>query len=125
MLTLSYGYKQPETGDKGSIWFPALEFDINRLNLHSHNGLDSVKLSSSSVVATVQIVSAAGWVSQGGGTYKQTVTCPAGITVDDYEIATWDNVAGNKLYLTIAKVTANTFDVSINDNTVNLRVKYV
>lgn len=125
MLTLSYGYKQPETGDKGSIWFPALEFDINRLNLHSHNGLDSVKLSSSSVVATVQVVTAAGWVAQGGGTYKQTVTCPAGITVDDYEIATWDNVGGNKLYLTISKVTANTFDVSINDNTIDLRVKYV
>lgn len=125
MIVLSYGYKQPETGDKGSVWFPALEFDINRLNLHSHNGLDSAKLSSTSVVATVQVVTSAGWVAQGGGTYKQTVTCPAGITVDDYEIAVWDNVAGNKLYLTTVKVSANTFDVYINDNTINMRVKYV
>jgi len=125
MLTLSYGFKKPQTGDKGSVWFPALEDNFQQLNDHSHNGLDSAKLSSSSVIASVQVVTAAGWAAEGGGTYKQNVTMTTGLVFDDYDIACYDNVTGEKLYLTIDKTAASAFDVYINDNTVNLRVKYV
>ena len=39
--TLSYGFVRPATGDKGSVFFPALEDNITQLNSHDHDGTDS------------------------------------------------------------------------------------
>ena len=41
MIVLSNGYKLPETGDFGDVWFPALEDNIQRINTHNHDGTDS------------------------------------------------------------------------------------
>lgn len=124
MLTLSYGYKKPQSNDKGPVVFPALEDNIQQLNDHTHDGTDSAKLPSSSVEAVTQAISAASWTLVSGGLYKQTVTLPGGIDYDKISITIHDDATGHLLYLTIEKVSSSQYDVYINDNSLDLVAVY-
>jgi len=132
MLTLTFGYKLPEDGDKGSVFFPALAFDIQRLNDHDHDGQNSTKLTAQSVGALIDDTSivAANWSAVAGqpGTYKQTVTMPPNTDFDDYGIylQVKDGVnVGIVINPSIVKVGAATYDIYSNDNTLNLIAKYL
>jgi hypothetical protein len=59
-ITLSYGYKKPQTGDKGSSWFPDLEHDIQQLNDHTHNGVTSAKIPTTNI-SPVKYVLSGSW----------------------------------------------------------------
>lgn len=137
MQTLSYGYKNPENGDRGSVWFPALNANITQLNDHTHNGVNSAKLSPTGITALVQTIASAasgGWAAVSGkdGLYSKTVTLPVAITglaaantIDDYQLMIKNDTSGDLLYLTINKASASTFNVFSNDNSLNLRVYYL
>ena len=128
--TLSYGFEKPATGDKGSVFWPALEDNIQQLNDHTHNGTDSARLTSVGMQANVQSVTTAGWSSVGGGLYRQTVTLPAALTAvggvyNDYNIQIRNAAATERvLLLPIEKVSTTSFYVWINDNTIALKVIY-
>lgn len=124
MQTLTYGFKKPQTGDKGDVFFSALEDDIQQLNDHTHNGVNSAKITSSSVTATTSTIVAAGWVHQGNGTYRQTVTMPGSLQYNDYFVQVKNTTTGHQYFPTIEKVTATTFYVYVNDNTLNLTLYY-
>lgn len=123
MQVLSYGYKLPQAPDKGSTFFPALEFNISRLNGHSHNGVDSPKLTSVAIQASTTAISAAGWTLFGGGLYRQLVNMPAGMLFDQHtiELRTSD---GERIYLKVEKVSSTTYYVYCNDNTLALVAVY-
>lgn len=124
MLTLSYGFKKPQTGDQGAVWFPALELNFQKLNDHTHDGSNSAKLTPlSSVVATGSAPSGS-WVLVAAGTYRQLVTTPAGILFDECVISTRDATTKHYYFLQIEKVSANTFYVYINDNSKSATVVY-
>lgn len=127
MQTLSYGYKLPETGDRGSIWFPALEDNIERLNDHSHNGTDSALLTTSSMTATTNTASSTAWDAVVGktGLYSQVVTMPTGFVYDSYMI-TFRNAAtsGELLYLQTEKVGTGTYRLYCNDNSISVKAFY-
>jgi hypothetical protein len=125
-LTLTYGYIKNESGDRGSDFFPDLEFNIQRINDHNHNGVNSAPIAITAIEGIDQTVLAAGWAAVAGqtGTYKQTVTVPTGIDLDSHYPRIKD-ANGNILYLTIDILTTETFDVFINDNTAVLQVAYV
>ena len=127
MEVLTYGLKKPETGDKGSTFFPALEDDITQLDAHNHNGVNSAKLSTSSLVNSTQAILAAGWIALGDGTgrYYQNVTMAGGLAYDGQLIA-FRKTDGNKDYLCldVEKVSANTYKVYCNDNTLNVTALY-
>lgn len=131
MQTLSYGYKKPETGDRGSIFWPALEFDIQRLNDHSHDGTNSQKLLASSVQGIDDTILATNWVAVAGqtGTYRQLVTMPPNVLFDDYgmtfRVSSAGPAIGRQLALTVEKFAAGTFYVYINDNSLDLQVLYL
>lgn len=128
MQTLTYGLQLPETGDKGSIFFPALEDNITQLDGHSHNGTDSAFIPSSSLLLTTQSILAANWVAYGSGigTYRQLVTMPGTLTFDLQVIHFRDASTGNYYQgLTLEKASANTYYVYINDSTVSLTAYYV
>lgn len=55
MTTLTYGFKRPATGDQGSVWFPAMEDNITRLDAHDHDGTDSAQLTNSAIAAGAAI----------------------------------------------------------------------
>lgn len=124
MLILTYGYKKPQAGDRGAVFWPALEEDIQQLNDHTHNGVDSAKISTASIIAVTQSISSIGWVDLGDGTFKQTVTMPSGLFYDDYGIVMKLDI-GDIIYPTVVKVTNVSYDVYINDSTANLVANYV
>lgn len=124
MLTLSYGFKKPQSGDSGSVWFPALEGNFQQLNDHTHDGSNSAKLTTASVSPTTQSIASGSWVATAGGTYRQSVTLPGGLQYDEVSIITRDSATGNLLYLTIEKIDATHYYVYINDNSLTLTAQY-
>lgn len=125
MLTLSYGYKKPQTNDKGPIVFPALEGNIQRLNDHTHDGANSAKLPSTSLSPSSATLLAGAWTLVGDGLYKQTVTLPSGITYDNAVFTVKLATSGDIVHPTIEKVSATQYDIYTNDNTEGFVVVYL
>lgn len=120
MIILSNGYKLPESPDTGDIFFGAIEFDIQRLNDHSHNGTDSALLSTVS-----QNILAANWVAApvGGGVYRQSVTVPTGYSYDTANI--WFKLStGEYVYPSVERITGTTYYVYTNNNALDYLALY-
>ncbi len=120
MQTLSYGYKKPANSDTGDIVFPALAADIQQLNDHTHNGVDSAPLASTS-----QAISSAAWVAApiGGGLYMQTVTLPG--TLQYANVNMWFKLSTFELvYPSIEQVSANSYKIYTNDNSLDYIAYY-
>lgn len=127
MLTLSFGFKKPQTGDKGggvNGFWAALEADIQQLNDHTHNGVDSSLLSATSINALTQSISSAGWVSSGSG-YRQLVTMPGTAVFDNFFPEFKDQATKQKLHLGVEKLSSNTYYVYCNDNTIDITAYYL
>lgn len=125
MQTLSYGIQKPQTGDKGSVFFPALEDNLDQQNDHDHDGVDSAKIPSSSVTAVTLSVSSAGWLASGTG-YRQLLTCPGTMVYTDKMIIFRNQAAGKQVFfLCTEEVSSNTFYVYCNDNTVSLTAYFI
>jgi len=122
------GYKIPQTGDR-DFW-SYLTFNWLRASAHSHDGVDSELLSPKNFSKGTAAIAAANWSSVSGqaGTYKQTLTVPAGYDVDKMQvkfyISTAGPQAGHEVLLSVRKVTSSTYDVFINDNTLDLVAIY-
>jgi hypothetical protein len=126
MQILSYFFKKPETGDKGSVFWPALEEDIQQLNDHTHDGVNSALLSPFAITAITQSLLAANWVATSGGTYRQLVVMPGVATLNSHFVVFKDQTAATKqLFLETEKVGANTYYVYINDNSVDITAYYL
>lgn len=123
MQTLTYGYKKPETNDKGSIVFPALEGDIQQLNDHNHDGTNSALIPSSSLVIATQSVLHGAWVDQGGGTWRQQVTLLPGYDFDKISL-TVRNAHGDYMYPTVERVSNTQIYIYVNDPTMDLNLIY-
>lgn len=90
MITLSNGYKLPQTGDFGDVWFPALEDNLQQLNDHNHDGVNSEKLVSSDLQVSLVTALVGSFVDQGNGYYRATVLCPGGQAVSNFRISMRD-----------------------------------
>jgi len=123
--TLTYGYKLPQDGDRGSTWFPDLAFDIQRLNDHSHDGQNSAPINSISIASTTQNILAASWVATSDGIYRQLITVPNGKLYDNSVIIFRNTATKSQMFLGVEKVSATTYYTYINDNTVNVTAYYV
>lgn len=123
MQTLSYGFEKPQSGDVGSLFFPAMERNIQRTNDHNHDGVNSALIPSHNITSgtvTAQIVD---WVSQPNGLYRQLITCPTGWTYDD-SVKEFRLTSGDLVYLTAVRVTSTTFYLYINDNTQSVLITF-
>ncbi len=119
MNTLSYGYKKPINPDTGDVVFPALETDIQQLNDHAHNGVDSAPLATK----TISVVSGNWGSDLGGGTYRQTLTLATGFSYDTCEM--WvKRSTGERCYPTLVRVSSTQVYLYTNDNTLNYTVYY-
>jgi hypothetical protein len=61
--TLTHGWQKPERGDKGDPIFDALEFNIDQLDTHKHDGNDSAKVPSSRIGRVLVSVPVSGWTA--------------------------------------------------------------
>lgn len=127
MQTLSYGYKKPESGDRGSPLFTALEDNIQRVNDHDHNGVNSPALPAQNIAATSQNILAAAWDGTGlpTGHYRQLVTIPAGFTFDGTNIGfRTSGSSGLYIFPTVLRVSNTTYYVYTTDNTLSFVAIY-
>lgn len=113
--TLSYGYIQPQSGDKGSVWFPALNDNIQQLNDHNHDGVTSALLPATSVSSASLTIPAAGWVADGTGRYRQDMTVPTGYNMDSFSI-TFKLSSGEIILPSITRLSASSFRIFTLDN---------
>lgn len=125
MQTLSYGYLKPQTGDTGAAWFPALEDNIQQLNDHNHNGINSAVLGTAAIASTTQSVLAASWVATSGGTYRQLVSMPTGLNYDQCFINFKLSATGHQVFPTVEKVSSSSFYVYTNDSSLAYTAVYV
>lgn len=125
MQTLSNGYLLPETGDRGNVFFPALESNIQRTNDHTHTGSDSEKLTPEAIEGIVDSASLipANWVLHASGLYRAPVTLPGNKLFDTTTINLRLN--NKPLYGDVEKITANTFYVYVNDPSISVTVLYL
>jgi len=124
-VTLSNGYVKPQSGDRGSVFFPILENNIQRLNDHTHDGVNSNKIPPSSFTVVSSAISSANWGSATNGIYSQTITVPAGIAeINEYGVYFYNAANGHRLLLTMERASATTYNVFINDNSLNLVAVY-
>ncbi|MBX3017981.1 MAG: hypothetical protein KF767_08835 [Bdellovibrionaceae bacterium] len=126
-ITLSKGVKKPETGDR-DFWND-LEDNAQLQNDHNHDGVNSEKISPGDLDKTVQDIAQVSWVAVSGepGTYKQTITVPAGHTLANVQMKFFVNGGGEdgfEVHPTIRKASSTTFDIFINDNSVALKAVY-
>lgn len=126
MNTLTYGQKIPETGDRGSVWFPALEDNFTRLDSHDHDGTDSKPLTAAAITAVTDTISASGWaaVTNKLGLFNQTVTMPSGYLYASKSV-TFRDTAGDSLFLqTEASSAGGAFVVYCNNSALDVVVLY-
>lgn len=116
MITLSKGWKLPETGDFGDVWFPALEDNINQSNTHKHDGLDSEKIDAIDLVTTGAklTVPNTDFVDQGDGYWRATVTVPGAGLVDNYVVTVKDPTTKEPIYLRMEKLNSTQFYLYTN-----------
>lgn len=113
MITLSKGFKKPQNPDTGDQWFPAMEANIQQLNDHTHDGSNSQFLA----VAT-QSALAANWVATTGGTFRQSITVPAGMSYDTCTVEVRRST-GERAYPTMERIDSTHFYLYTNDNSLN------
>lgn len=113
MQVLTNGYKLPETGDFGDVWFPAIEDNIQRLNDHTHDGTNSEKLESKNIQANFSTV-LSGAFSASGTKFRATVAVPSGADFDNMVILCKDPTSKDQMYLEIEKIDDSSFYVYLN-----------
>lgn len=114
MIILSKGYKKPQTGDFGDVWFPGLEDNIDLGNSHDHDGVDGEKIQAINLVASTTTVLAASFADQGDGYYRATVTVPGGGLVDNFVIAVKDPTTKEPISLKMEKLNSTQFYLFTN-----------
>lgn len=122
--TLSYGYIKPSTGDSGAALFTDLESNIQRLNDHTHDGVDSAPLPAQSIIGVSQTISSASWVASGAtGHYRQAVTVPSGFDFDEVQIS-FRTSAGAYIHPTVEKISDTQYYVYTTNNAINFIAIY-
>lgn len=128
MLTLSYGYFKPQTGDRGSVWFPRLEDNFQRLNDHNHDGSNSSLLTPAAISKALfkTVILSAAWSSLGGGNYRQTITVPSGVTeLNNYVVQFYVTATGVRVFPSFERQSATSYFVFTNDNSLGYTAIYV
>ena len=125
MLTLSNGFQQPEIGDRGGVFFPGLEANIQQVNDHNHNGVNSERITSEAIIALSDSTSLipVNWVLQASGIWRAPVTMPGALLFADTTIQLRTN--NRFLYADVENITINTFYVYVNDPTLTVTVLYI
>lgn len=124
MIILAYNIPQPTTGDRGSVFFPALEQVIQRLSSHDHDGNNTALISAGGIQSAVVSVPAASWTASGTGRYVQTVVLPTGFTYDNstFEVRLVTGGSYQVVYTNINKLSSNQCHIFSNDNTVDFEL---
>ena len=118
--TLSNGVIKNANGDTGDTFYADLATNAQLQNDHVHDGVTGNVLTS-----TQTNISAGSWAASpiGGGSYRQTITLPAGFSyntcVMEFRLST-----GEVVYPTIEKISATQYYIYTNDNSLAYVANY-
>ena len=118
--TLSKGVIKPASPDTGDTFFSDIAANAQLQNDHVHDGTTGALLTSASTS-----IPAGSWAASpiGGGSYRQLVTLPAGYAyttcVMEFRLSTNEMV-----YPSIEYVSASTYYIYTNDNSLTYTAKY-
>lgn len=100
MELLSYGFQKPEDNDTGDILFPALQENWQKVNDHTHDGVNSARVAKERLQIT-----AGNWNSAPVplAPYTTTIQLPEGMTFDNTVIIVTDFVTGQVVPLDTEK----------------------
>lgn len=106
MIILAYGIKQPTTGDRGSVFFPALEELCQRMASHTHNGINTAPVSASSISLASVVAPVLAWAPVVGrpGVFSQDVNLPSGFTTTKCLIEVRLDGTDERVYPSIEKI---------------------
>jgi len=124
MIILVHGVEQPTTGDRGSVFFPALEHLCQKFATHTHDGVDSYAVSSAYSTAGTALAPAGSWVLVTNGLYSQNVTLPTNFDYDNSEIEVRDNTTGEVILAEYIKVSATELTIFAATNTLDYRIMF-
>ncbi len=129
MKTHTYGLKQPEKGDRGGTFCPAISANMEQIDGHIHDGVTSPLVSTKNLERVTLTASQAEWtLDESMGEYKQTMTLPAGNDFDQVLLViriTSGDEAGHIVHPTVKKITSSTFDIYCSDNTIDMEINIV
>jgi hypothetical protein len=125
MRTTPEGYKVPQTNDAGNVWAKAIEDDIDKLDL-LENKVNN--LTSGDITRSTTFLDKANWdVETNGKGYIQTVSLPAGSTMDkvvfNVRITSGPRIH-QVIHPTINPLSITAYEIVVNDSTLDLEVLY-
>lgn len=120
--TLANGRIKPQTGDKGSVWFSAIENNIDLDDAHTHDGINSPQLTASAFTKEFYTVADADFTQQADGFY--TAPIDTGILLDPNEsvIRFYLNSTGSAIYPEWKRLSGTSVEVTLADLPGNLTV---
>jgi hypothetical protein len=126
MQILSNNIRKPEDGDAGNTWSDGLEYNAEQLNalISTVNNLTIAD-----ITKPTQLIAKENWaVDAGGKGYKQSVTITGGLSLDQVDMR-FRVTSGTKLNRfinpTIDPTSLTTFDLIVNDSTLDLEILYL
>lgn len=121
VYTTGMKLEYPQTGDKGDVFFPILERDIEKINNHTHNGLNAAKISTTDINKATVAIPKESWTAQVNGVWSQEVLIPNDANYADVYIMIKSAPAGEQLFLDVKPVLGQPkkFIVYCNDNNVS------
>jgi len=128
-ITLPYGRKKPEDGDKGSTWFDNLEDNIDLNDAHTHDGVTSAPIPSQNIGKNTSAIANASWLPVSGqqGTFSQTITLPSGVTMANaifkFQINNGADL-GDIIYPTVRQASGTSYEIFTNDNSMDILATY-
>ena len=120
---LPNGFKVPSNGDV-NFW-QDLEDNARRSDAHTHDGINSSKLSASSIAKGTGVAPVTSWTEVSTDNYLQNVIMPPGFLFDETAISLRDGVTGDPINLTIGKISNTEFSLSTCDNSISVSILYV
>lgn len=122
-------YERPVSGDQGNEdIFAILEAFMDRMAPHTHDGSDSseINLNVSKEIQILTIGTNLTWLDELNGNYKAVLPVPPPATFDDnqkfFYISRDSGATYERFYPSLNRLTATTYEVFSNDNTVDLKV---
>lgn len=128
MDTLSYGVKKPSSGDKGSLFFPALESNAQIQNDHDHDGVDSALIVAKNVTKGSVTVTALSWIAS-GDYFRKLVSLPSGYVWGSHDVIVmlFDGVSviGERLFPKLEQASISTMYVYMPTSNQALKILFV
>lgn len=124
-LLTTFGFKKPQNSER-SFW-DALNENTQKVNDHTHNGMDSNKLGSKDMARETSTIIPANWTAVAGqtGHFKADVLFPAGIAYSKSNVNPVFYIADKVVQLSAERKSDIEMTVFINSNTNTVKIVYV